>query len=113
MTGGRAYLFDPDGRHLAALDGASVAGTRLSTIVGERADGPDRAAEFERLMRAHRGAGSQLAATLLEDPDLASSIWVVEPIAPVAAVLAPDDAGVGASAQPDRNLIVPESAPTS
>ena len=68
MTGGRAYLLDPDGRHLAALDGASVSGTRLSSVVADRADGPERAAEFDRLMRAHRGAGSVLAATLLEDP---------------------------------------------
>jgi glutamate synthase domain-containing protein 3 len=82
MTGGRAYLFDPDGRHLAALDGASVTGTRLSTIVADRADGPERAAEFDRLMRAHRGAGSVLAAALLEDPHLASSVWLVEPVAP-------------------------------
>ena len=112
MTGGRAYLFDPDGRHLAALDGASVTGTRLATIVAERADGPDRAAEFERLMRAQRGAGSVLAGALLEDPHLASSIWLVEPLAPPVAAPPPVDAGIGASAQPDRNLIVPESMPT-
>jgi glutamate synthase (NADPH/NADH) large chain len=112
MTGGRAYLYDPDGRHLAALDGASVTGTRLATVVADRADGADRAAEFERLMRAQRGAGSVLAGALLEDPHLASSIWLVEPLAPPVAAPPPVDAGIGASAQPDRNLIVPESMPT-
>src|SRR5204863_73133 len=35
MTGGRAYLYDPDGRHLAALDARSVRGTRLSSAVAE------------------------------------------------------------------------------
>jgi hypothetical protein len=35
-------------------------------------------------MRAHRGAGSVLAASLLDDPALASAIWVIEPIAPPA-----------------------------
>jgi len=84
MTGGRAYLLDPDGRHLAALDGASVAGTRLSSVIADRVDGIERAAEFDRLMRAHRGAGSVLAASLLDDPALASAIWVIEPIAPPA-----------------------------
>ena len=112
MTGGRAYLLDRDGRHLAALDGASVSGTRLSSVVAERADGPERAAEFERLMRAHRGAGSVLAANLLEDPGLASSIWLVEPIAPPVASAETAGARLGAPTQPDRNLIVPESMPT-
>jgi glutamate synthase domain-containing protein 3 len=100
MTGGRAYLYDPDGRHLAALDGASVSGTRLSSVIAERADGSERAAEFERLLRAHRGAGSVLAASLLEDPHLTASIWVVEPVFPVV------------EAQPDRNPVVPQSVPT-
>ena len=40
-------------------------------------------------MRAQRGAGSVLAGALLEDPHLASSIWIVEPIAPPVAATAP------------------------
>ncbi len=100
MTGGRAYLFDPDGRHLAALDGASVSGTRLSSVVADRVDGPERAAEFDRLLRAHRGAGSVLAGSLLEEPALASCVWIVEPIPQAVAP------------QPDRNAVVPEPVPT-
>ena len=110
MTGGRAYLFDPDGRHLAALDGASVVGTRLSTIVADRADGHERAVEFDRLMRAHRGAGSVSAAALLEDPNVAASVWVVEPIAPPVAVVAyrgRSPPGMPVAERPQRGLSAP------
>ena len=40
MTGGRAYLLDPTGRSAPALAGTSVAATRLSAVVRDRADGP-------------------------------------------------------------------------
>src|SRR4029079_4605580 len=39
MTGGRAYLYDPEGRHLPALDARSVSGTRLSTAIAGRGGG--------------------------------------------------------------------------
>ena len=56
MTGGRAYLYDPSGRHLAALDTASVRGVRLSLALEDRGDGPARLAEVVRLLqRAPRG----------------------------------------------------------
>ena len=36
MTGGRAYLYDPSGRHTAALDERSVAAVRLGSVLAER-----------------------------------------------------------------------------
>jgi len=90
MTGGRAYLYDPDGRHLAALDARSVRGTRLATAIAERDDGGMLAAEFARLIEEQREAGSALAARLLSrGAALTSDIWLVEPLAvptPAAAV---------------------------
>jgi glutamate synthase domain-containing protein 3 len=81
MTGGRAYLYDPAGRHVAALHGDSVAAVRLSSVLHERPDGPDRLVEFRELLKDHRSAGSTLAARLLQEDDLPASVWVVEPVA--------------------------------
>ncbi|MEO5940788.1 MAG: glutamate synthase-related protein, partial [Candidatus Limnocylindrales bacterium] len=82
MTGGRAYLYDPDGRHLAALDSRSVRGSRLATAIAEREDGGTLAAELSGLLEDHRVAGSALAARLLAaGASLMSDIWLVEPIA--------------------------------
>jgi glutamate synthase domain-containing protein 2/glutamate synthase domain-containing protein 1/glutamate synthase domain-containing protein 3 len=82
MTGGRAYLLDPDGRHVAALDSRSVTATRLSLVARDRDDGAGLVAEFRGLVEAHRDAGSALAARLLaERHELESDIWLVEPIA--------------------------------
>src|SRR4029078_7399463 len=79
ITGGRAYLYDPDGRHLAALDARSVQGTRLSTVVATRGDGAERAAELHDLLQAHRESGSALAARLLGEGDsLDRDVWLVE-----------------------------------
>jgi len=81
MTGGRAYLYDPDGRHLAALDARSVHGTRLSSVVASRDDGAELSAELHGLLAAHREAGSELAARLLaERRPLDPDIWVIEPL---------------------------------
>jgi glutamate synthase domain-containing protein 3 len=85
MTGGRAYLYDPAGRHAAALADGSVSAIRLAAVLAEREDGPARLAELDRLLVAHRDAGSALAARLLKDADFAAEVWVVEPIAPPAA----------------------------
>ena len=86
MTGGRAYLLDPDGRHVAALDARSVGAVRLSAAARERDDGPARVAEFRALVEAHRDAGSALASRLLaERHELESDVWLVEPVAVVAA----------------------------
>jgi glutamate synthase domain-containing protein 2/glutamate synthase domain-containing protein 3 len=81
MTGGRAYLYDPSGRHVAALHAESVAAVRLSAVVADRADGPERLVELQRLLEDHASAGSVLAGGILALDDLASSIWVVEPVA--------------------------------
>jgi glutamate synthase (NADPH/NADH) large chain len=84
MTGGRAYLYDPSGRHTAALDERSVQAVRLGTALADRPDGQTRVIELIRLLEAHRNAGSALAGRLLDGTDLASLFWLVEPI-PVAA----------------------------
>ena len=88
MTGGRAYLYDPDGRHLPALDVRSVGAVRLSAVVRDRSDGERFAAELRRLLEAHREAGSELAARLLaERHSLEADIWLVEPIPPAVPVV--------------------------
>jgi glutamate synthase (ferredoxin) len=99
MTGGRAYLYDPSGRHAAALNAASVAATRLSAILHERVDGPERNGQLRGLLEDHRSAGSSLAARLLELDDLPGAFWVVEPVAqPAVAEAVSAEASAPASA---------------
>jgi glutamate synthase (NADPH/NADH) large chain len=82
MTGGRAYLYDPDGRHIAALDARSVNAVRLADAARDREDGAARVGEFRTLVEDHREAGSALAARLLaERHGLESDVWLVEPTA--------------------------------
>jgi glutamate synthase domain-containing protein 3 len=88
MTGGRAYLYDPSGRHVAALHADSVAAVRLAAVVADRPEGRERAAELRGLLGDHRDAGSVVAERLLGLDDLDSSFWVVEPVAPVVAPVA-------------------------
>ena len=107
MTGGRAYLYDPEGRHLPALDARSVSGVRLSTEVSAREDGAALAGELRALLEAHRAAGSQLAARLLaEAGSLEGEFWLVEP----SRTLRVDQAAAPAEA-PVRPGIHPASAP--
>ena len=81
MTGGRAFLYDPDGRHLAALDVRSVHGRRLDAIEQEREDGGELVAELIALLEAHREAGSALADRLLADPaGTVGAMWLIEPV---------------------------------
>jgi glutamate synthase domain-containing protein 3 len=90
MTGGRAFLYDPDGRHLAALDTRSVAARRLAAVAVERDDGPARVEELIALLEAHRSAGSSIADRLLTElATTTADVWMVEPIP--AAVPAPSD----------------------
>ncbi len=104
MTGGRAYLYDPTGRHAVALDERSVAAVRLGTVLADRADGQARLIELVRLLESHRSVGSELADTILRDADLATTFWLVEPTeAPPSLVPAP--LGNVTRSQPDRNLI--------
>ncbi len=82
MTGGRAFLYDPEGRHLVALDARSVVGTRLSAAVEvpARDDGPNLAAELHDLIERHADAGSALAERLLGTwPTLTADFWLIEP----------------------------------
>jgi glutamate synthase domain-containing protein 2/glutamate synthase domain-containing protein 3 len=81
MTGGRAYLYDPEGRHLPALDARSVSGTRLSAVVATGEDGAATlSGELRGLLESHRAAGSQLAGRLLvEAATLEGDFWLVEP----------------------------------
>jgi glutamate synthase domain-containing protein 3 len=82
MTGGRAYLYDPSGRHVAALHADSVSAVRLSEVLRERADGPERFDELFGLLQDHAAAGSELGARLVLSDQLASDTWLVEPVAP-------------------------------
>ncbi|HEY8819415.1 MAG TPA: hypothetical protein VIM25_11440 [Candidatus Limnocylindrales bacterium] len=93
MTGGRAYLYDPSGRHTAALDERSVGAVRLATALADRPDGEARVIELIRLLDDHRNAGSGLAARILDEADLASRFWLVEPnvvVAPLAVAAGPE-----------------------
>jgi glutamate synthase domain-containing protein 3 len=107
MTGGRAYLYDPSGRHAAALDARSVAAVRLGAALADRPDGQARLIELIRLIESHRSAGSELAERLLRDADLAATFWLVEPI--VVPAPAPDVA----APQPDRNQTAAVPLPTA
>jgi hypothetical protein len=111
MTGGRAYLYDPTGRHVAALDVRSVGAVRLSAALADRPDGRARVQELLGLLEAHRAAGSALAVRLLHEADLGAQVWLVEPIVVVDAARAAAVVEVAAS-QPERNPIVPGSVPT-
>ena len=68
MTGGRAYLYDPSGRHVAALHGESVGAVRLSAIAPRprrrRRPGWSSCAACSRTTAS---AGSALAERLLGD----------------------------------------------
>ncbi|CAN5294164.1 glutamate synthase-related protein [soil metagenome] len=86
MSGGRVYIRHPDGGRVDALDSASATATRLSSVTGEREDGPDRVAELRGLLEDHCAAGSLLARRLLERKTrLGDEFWLIEPVsAPVA-----------------------------
>ncbi len=109
MTGGRAYLYDPEGRHLPALDARSVAGTRLSAAMSIREDGAAFATELRLLLEAHRAAGSQLAARLLaEAASLGGDFWLVEPIALPTSPASPE--GIAPDRTPAVGTVLTEPA---
>jgi glutamate synthase domain-containing protein 2/glutamate synthase domain-containing protein 3/glutamate synthase domain-containing protein 1 len=84
MTGGRAFLYDPSGRHAAALHHESVAAARLSEVLRVRSEGPDRFEELLGLLQDHAEVGSTLAARLAQSESLAADTWLVEPVADAA-----------------------------
>ncbi len=55
---------------------------RLSAVLVDRPDGPERLIELRRLLEEHAAAGSVLAVQVLELRDLAPAFWVVEPATP-------------------------------
>jgi len=80
MTGGRAYLLDPEGRHPRLLHPDSVVATRLIDVAHGREDGAVLVAELRRLLEDHAAAGSDLAASLMDRPSLPlDGVWLVEP----------------------------------
>jgi glutamate synthase domain-containing protein 2/glutamate synthase domain-containing protein 1/glutamate synthase domain-containing protein 3 len=103
MTGGRAYLYDPEGRHLPALDARSVIGTRLSAVIATGDDGVAAfSGELRDLLVDHRAAGSTLAARLLADGGtLEGDFWLVEPTGTRSGTR---DAGAPAAASAETNI---------
>jgi hypothetical protein len=88
MTGGRAYLYDRSGRHLAALASGSVGAIRLSEALRTRADGTERFDELFELLQDHAAIGSELARRLALAESLAADTWLVEPVGAGAGVVA-------------------------
>ena len=96
MSGGRAYLFDPTGRHAGLLAG-SVTAARLAVAARERPDGAALVAELRRLLEAHRDAGSERAAGLLAGPMPLRDVWLVEPAEALATATTPSEPDAGAA----------------
>jgi glutamate synthase domain-containing protein 3 len=107
MTGGRAYLYDPSGRHAAALHEPSVRAVRLAEVVADREDGAALARQFRDLVEDHREAGSELAARLLAETGLDDQVWLVEPIPSVSPAPLPAERRVTqpAVAEPARPFV--------
>jgi glutamate synthase domain-containing protein 3 len=81
MTGGRVYLWDPDGSQVDALDRASAGAVRLASVMTERDDGADRIDDLRIMLEEHRAAGSRLARRLLEHKArLGDEVWLIEPV---------------------------------
>jgi glutamate synthase domain-containing protein 2/glutamate synthase domain-containing protein 1/glutamate synthase domain-containing protein 3 len=115
MTGGRAYLYDPDGRHLAALDARSVAARRLSAVAAERVDGAELVDDLVSLLEAHARAGSALAERVLADrAALIAAIWLIEPLRAVAPASGPiSDQTPRASASSVTSTAIPPTVPAA
>jgi glutamate synthase domain-containing protein 3 len=88
MTGGRAYLYDPDGHVPLRINAASVQATALAGL-GEvprpddepRLDAAEREAEVRALVSAHAWEGSALAAALVARwKTERAAFWLVEPV---------------------------------
>ncbi len=95
MTGGRAWLYDPDGRVPLRIHSGSVRATALTSLANEAGPNVDAAecdagrrpdaAEFEaelwHLVSGHAAEGSDLAAALLARwATERASFWLVEPV---------------------------------
>jgi glutamate synthase domain-containing protein 2/glutamate synthase domain-containing protein 3 len=103
MTGGRAYLHQPQGLAQDLLHGAAVTASQLGTVVRERADGAMLVADLVRLLDAHRAAGSALAARIASGRHIPlEEFWLVEPVEAAAA-------GVATASQPSRDLVAADA----
>jgi glutamate synthase domain-containing protein 3 len=84
MTGGRAWIHDPDGRLPLRLHAASVRATALAVLVeGDtaRPDASAREAELRDLVAAHAAEGSGLAAKIVAGWETErTAFWLVEPL---------------------------------
>jgi glutamate synthase domain-containing protein 3 len=84
MTGGRAWVHDPDGRLPLRLNEASVRATALVALAeGDvaRPDAAAREAELRELVAAHAAEGSGLAAKLVAGWETErAAFWLVEPL---------------------------------
>jgi glutamate synthase domain-containing protein 2/glutamate synthase domain-containing protein 3 len=105
MTGGRAFLYDPSGRHVAALHAHSVAAVRLSEVLHTRADGRERFDELFGLLQDHAAAGSDLAGRLVLSERLAADTWVVEPVASKAAAATTGSVGIETVGEPAGDAV--------
>jgi glutamate synthase domain-containing protein 2/glutamate synthase domain-containing protein 3 len=96
MTGGRAYLWDPDGTRITGADANSVRWTRMRAVVGTRLDGAERVAELHAMLEEHRDAGSAQARRILATPgQLSDGMWLIEPVGvPVPLPVEPEAEGV-------------------
>ncbi len=83
MTGGRAYLYDPDGRASLRVNTASVRVTALASLGSgpqPRPDAAEREDELRGLVATHAAEGSAHAAALVRDWDVARAAFrLVEP----------------------------------
>jgi glutamate synthase domain-containing protein 3 len=84
MTGGRAWLRDPDGRLPLRLNAASVRATALAALAeGDtaRPDAAAREAELRDLVATHAAEGSSLAASIVAGWETErTAFWLVEPL---------------------------------
>jgi glutamate synthase (ferredoxin) len=82
MSGGRLWLYDPDGRVAGRLNRGSVAARPASVVAASGDDGLVALLELRELVADHAEIGSPLAAGLLEDWESAvGAFLLVEPVA--------------------------------
>ncbi len=81
MTGGRAYIYDPDHRTPDRIHRDSVTAEPLGAALEERTDALQRGDELRTLVEAQAHAGSPLARRLIESwPEAQRAFWLVEPV---------------------------------
>jgi glutamate synthase domain-containing protein 2/glutamate synthase domain-containing protein 3 len=107
MTGGRGFLYDPNGRHVAALASDSVGAIRLSQAIRARSDGMARFDELFELLQDHAAVGSELARRLVLSDSLAADTWLVEPVVAPPSMVASPPSGATDEKGDARPLVPP------